>query len=165
MKYLLSREKTAIKPIFLALTIILGFIFVVSFSVIYVSDAIKNNNACGCVIPIPYMILILSSLGLFIGCLAFYILISKQIKEKKEINKNLDFTLNFLENNEKKIITELIKNRGILNQSKFEESTNFHRVKVHRILEKLISKGLITKTSNGMSNKIELSEELKEIFT
>jgi len=164
MKLVDFKENQAVRSIFLVLTIILGFIFIVLFTTMYVSDAIRNNNACGCVIPIPYMILILSSLGLFVGSLSSYLLISKHLKEKKQMIKNIEFTLKFLDNDERKLITELIKNKGSLNQSEFEKLTGLYRVKIHRVIEKLLLKELIQKTSNGKVNKIELYPELKEIF-
>ena len=165
MKLANLKESKTVRTVFLALTIILGFIFIVSFSVIYVSDAIKNNNACGCVIPIPYMILILSSLGLFVGSLSFYILISKHLRERKERGKNTEFTLKFLDNDERRIVSELIKNKGEMNQSDFEKAIGLHKVKVHRVLGKLKTKGVVIKTSAGKINKVKLCNELKEIFT
>ena len=164
MKLLKFEENKALKSIFLALSVILGFIFIVLFSTLYVSDAIRNNNACGCVIPIPYMILLLSSLGLFAGCFVFYILTSKYLKEKKVLTQNIGVTLNFLENDERKIIKELVRSKGKLNQSEFEKLTGLHKVRVHRIIEKLKSKDLIKKTTVGKINKIELADELREIF-
>jgi uncharacterized membrane protein len=152
------------KSIFLVLGIITGFVFIVAFSTLYVSDAIKNNNACGCVIPIPYMILILSSLGIFVGSAAYYFTVSKYIKEGKTRNKNIEFTLNFLEPQEKAIIKELLKDKKGLKQSQLEKQTGFHKVKIHRIVNKLKTKGIIEKKANGKINIIELSPELKEIF-
>ena len=163
MKLLDFKENQALRSVLLALTIILGFIFIVSFSVIYVSDAIKNNNACGCVIPIPYMILILSSLGLFIGSFSFYILISKHLKDRKEMSKNMDLTLNFLDDDEKKIMKYLIDSKGESKQSELEK-TKLSRVKVHRIIQKIERKGLIIKQSRGKINMIKLNEDLKDIF-
>ena len=164
MKLSFFKENQALKDMFFALTVILGFIFVVSFSALYVSDAIKNNNACGCVIPIPYMILILSSLGLFVGSLSFYILTSKHLKEKKQMTKNIDITLKFLQTDERKVMEALIKSNGELAQSAFDKITGLHKVKVFRTIDKLASKGLISKTAQGKTNKIILVPELKEIF-
>ncbi|MBT3297897.1 hypothetical protein HN385_03160 [archaeon] len=153
-----------IKAIYLGVSIILGFVFTVSFLTIYVSSAINRGDACGCFIPIPYMILILSSLGLFVGFFSFYFIVSKQIKEKKDFTKNINELLNFLEFDERMVINILIKNKGKLNQSKFEIESNFHRVKIHRIIEKLSVKGIIIKTKIGKINKIELNPSINELF-
>ena len=152
------------KSIFLVLGIITGFVFIVAFSALYVSDAIQNNNACGCVIPIPYMILILSSLGIFVGSAAYYFTVSKYVKEGKTRNENINYTLNFLEPKERKLVNELIKSKSGLKQSELEKLTGFHKVKVHRILYKLEASGIIQKETNGKINKISLDPRLKEVF-
>ncbi|MBD3310024.1 winged helix-turn-helix transcriptional regulator, partial [Candidatus Woesearchaeota archaeon] len=140
------------------------FIFILTFSMLYVSDAIKDNNACGCVIPIPYMLLLLSSLGLFVGSLSFYILISKHLKESRKMGRNAELTLNFLDDDERMIIRELIRNKGVMPQSELDEHTGMHRVKVHRVLNRLEDKGIITKIDLGKANRIRLAEGLVEIF-
>ena len=154
----------SLKNIFLTLGIITGFIFLVSFSSLYVSDVIKNNNACGCVIPIPFMILILSSLGVFVGSLSYYFITSWYSSEKKAIGKDIQLTLNFLEPSEKTVVKELIKNNGEVKQAELEKLTGFHKVKVHRILKKLLKKGVIEKESVGKIKNIKLNPSLKEIF-
>jgi len=164
MKLRIFKQDNPLKDVFLLLGILTGFIFTVTFSSLYVSDAIKNNNACGCVIPIPIMIIILSSLGLFIGSLAYYFLVSRYAKEKKTINKDIKLTLNFLEPNEKILIRELIKNKKGVKQAELEKLTGFHRVKVHRLLDKLVKKGVIEKKAIGKIKIIELDPHLKEIF-
>ena len=152
------------KRIFLVLGIVTGFVFIVAFSALYVSDAIQKNNACGCVIPIPYMILILSSLGIFVGSAAYYFTVSKYIKEGKAKNENINYTLNFLEPKERKIIKELIKDKSGLKQADLERLTGFHKVKIHRIISRLLANGLIEKETNGKINKIKLNPQLKDIF-
>ena len=164
MKLTLLRENKALREVLLALSVVLGFIFIVSFSTLYVSDAIRNNNACGCVIPIPYMILLLSSLGLFVGSVSFYILTSKYLKEKQEITKGMDITLSFLDGGERRIVDTLIKQKQGLKQSRLAKLTGMHKVKVHRLLRRLESKGIIIKSSKDRSKLIELRPELRELF-
>jgi len=152
------------KSIFLVLGIITGFVFIVAFSTLYVSDAIENNNACGCVIPIPYMILILSSLGIFVGSAAYYFTVSKYMRQGRRKNKNIECTLNFLEPKERKIIKLLLENKQGIRQSEIEKITGINKVKVHRILNKLQANGIIEKQSNGRINKIILVSCIKEAF-
>ncbi|MBW2973970.1 hypothetical protein KY346_06300 [Candidatus Woesearchaeota archaeon] len=152
------------KSIFLVLGIITGFVFIVAFSALYVSDAIQKNNACGCVIPIPYMILILSSLGIFVGSAAYYFTVSKYVKEGKARNENINYTLNFLEPKERKIIKELIKDKSGLKQADLERRTGFHKVKIHRIISRLLANELIEKENHGKINKIRLNPHLKDLF-
>lgn len=152
------------KSVFLILAVITGFIFIVAFSSLYVSDAIKNNNACGCVIPIPFMILILSSLGIFVGSLLSYFTASKYLKERASMDKNTEVALNFLNPDERVIVKQLIANKPGLKQSEFEKLTGMHKVKIHRILQKLKSKNIIEKEDSGKTNKIRLKEELVRLF-
>ena len=157
-------KNNPLKSIFLALGIITGFVFIVAFSSLYVSDAIKNNNACGCVIPIPFMILILSSLGIFVGSLSYYFIASKYTKEIKSKDKGIEATLKFLNPDERIIIKELLKSKSGLKQSEFEKLTGFHKVKIHRIIQRLKAKNIIEKISHGKINKIRLNENLVKIF-
>ena len=105
-----------VRNILLIVGIITGFIFIVAFTSLYVSDAIKHNNACGCVIPIPIMILILSSLGIFVGSIASYLFILIYGKEQKSIDESITHTLNFLNPDQRKIIKSLIGNKGTIKQ-------------------------------------------------
>jgi len=164
MKLRIFKQDNPLKEVFLALGILTGFIFIVTFSSLYVSDAIRNNDACGCVIPIPVMILILSSLGVFVGSISYYFIVSRYAKEKKNINKDIKLTLNFLESNERIMVNELIKNKMGIKQAELEKLTGFHRVKVHRILNKLIRKGVIEKETIGKIKIIKLNPRLGEIF-
>ena len=157
-------DTKTLKGIFLVASILLGFAFLVLFATLYVSEAIKNNNACGCVIPIPYMILLLSTLGLFVGCLAFYLLMARVLKERKASRLLFDTTLKFLDPDDRKVMSVLYDHDGRFSQARFEKSTGLHKVKVHRVIERLEQKGLIVKKSAGNSNIIVLSSDLQELY-
>lgn len=153
------KDKT-LKSIFLAVGIITGFVFIVAFSSLYVADAIKNNDACGCVIPIPYMILLLSSLGVFVGSFASYFVASKYARERSTRIKSLDFTLNFLSPDERRILKEVIKEKQGLRQSQLEKRTGMHKVKVHRTVQKLKSKDVV----HIKDSKVKLDNNLRTLF-
>jgi len=151
-------QKKNLRTIFLVLSILLGFIFIVLFSSLYVSDAIRNNDACGCVIPIPFMILLLSSLGLFIGFLSFYVLMSQRIQEQKDISTLTALALRFLESDERAIMRVLIVEQQPVLQSVLESKTGLHKVRIYRALEKLLARGVITKTAKGRMNVVSLAD-------
>lgn len=163
MKHTKLSYDRQVRTIILIASILLGFIFVVSFTALYVSDAIKNNNACGCVIPIPYMILLLSSLGLFVGSLSVYFLLAKFIREKKDFKRVLKLSLRFLEADEQKIVRALISSTGSLPQAKLDVATSLHRVRVHRAVEKLVSRGIVTKQRHGRTNTIVLADDFLDL--
>ncbi|MCF7799105.1 hypothetical protein K9M74_04330 [Candidatus Woesearchaeota archaeon] len=164
MKHSKITQDKQFRTIILIVSIVLGFIFLVAFAALYVSDAIKNDDACGCVIPIPYMILLLSSLGLFVGFLSVYFLMSRLIREKKDFKRVLKLSLQFLEVDERKIVHVLILNKGTFPQAKLDTKTNLHRVKVHRAIEKLVARGIVVKEERGRTNTILLTEDFADLI-
>ena len=158
-------EKRIFRDIWLVITILAGFIFIVSFISHYVSDVIDQGMACTCIVPIPIMILLLSSLGVFVGSLSYYLLSSKFVKERKEYSKDINITLRFLNNDERKIVETIINNKGEINQSELIKNTGINKVKVSRLLNKLIERNIITKKLVGKINKIYIHEDLKKLFT
>ncbi|MBN2421725.1 HTH domain-containing protein [Candidatus Woesearchaeota archaeon] len=158
------KEKKGLKESLLISGIITGFVFVVSLTILYVDNAIMRGNACGCIIPIPIMMVILSSLGIFVGSFTSYYLTGKHNKEKKDFKKNIESILGFLEKEPKLIIQKIIENKGKINQSDIEKKTNLSRVKIHRIIKKLKLKNIIFIEKNGKSNIVKLSDELYSLF-
>lgn len=143
------------KAIFLSIGIITGFIFVVVFSSVYVYESIQKNSICQCLIPIPYMIVILSSLGLFVGSISYYYL-SGKLKNK---SSNLKVTLSFLESDERRVVGLLIKQK-LLRPRDIEKSTGMHKVKIHRLLKRLENRGVIRRESQ----QVMLNHELEKVF-
>lgn len=103
-----------------------------------------------------------SSLPLYLGSIAFTFLFAlgiylaffnkeelKQEKKKIEIPKDLD-------EEEKKIIEILNSKEGSVYQSDLIKETEFSKVKITRILDKLEQKKLIDKKRRGMTNIIVL---------
>ena len=78
--------------------------------------------------------------------------------------RDRNITLRFLGAEEKAIISSILSNKGKTTQSKISKDTMFSRVKIFRILKKLEEKNIITKKPHGMTNVIELDEELKKIL-
>jgi uncharacterized membrane protein len=153
-----------LKNYFLALSILMGFIFLVSFSIYYINDNFNINKKCGCSFSMPLIIILLSSLGVFVGSLTFFFLNRTYSKEKKEIKQNVLKTLDFFDNEEKKILIEIIRNNGVIAQSSLVKKTKLDKVKVFRILSKLEEKQIITKERKGLSNNIILDNAFLEIY-
>ncbi len=157
-------EKKIFRDILLAITVLAGFIFVVSFSSQYVSNAINQGLACSCIVPIPIMILLLSSLGVFVGTLVYYLLSSRFVRERKEYTEDIMSILRFLDNDEKLIIKELIKARGKINQSELVKNTLLNKIKVSRMIKILQSKQVLFKKQHGKLNKIYLADDLRRLM-
>ncbi len=144
----------------LVIGIITGFIFIASFFALYVSDHIKNSSACGCAIPASWMIIILSSLGFFVGGLVYFILSEKYTKEKEELIFDARAALNFLEREQRIIVEALLAHRCGMFQSEITNATGIHKVKVHRLIKKMVDKGLVSVQIKGKRRLIKLAGEL-----
>ncbi len=146
------------KKALLIITIIIsGFILIVASTSIYVQSIIVNGNVCGCFVPIPLLIPFFASLGLLIGSVSYYIFSIKSEKPKFEI------LMRFLDEEEKKVMGEIIKGKDT--QAKITKSTGLSRVKVHRIINRLIQKGLIVKEKEGKVVRIKLNKEIENKFS
>ncbi|MEM5803795.1 MAG: MarR family transcriptional regulator [Candidatus Aenigmatarchaeota archaeon] len=78
---------------------------------------------------------------------------SKNISEKSAIQeKNLTYE-------EKFVIEKIIEAEGSILQSELVEKTNYSKVKITRILDKLEAKGLIERKRRGMTNLVVLKKQ------
>jgi len=146
------------KKIVLAMLVISIFVLIVALSSFYVQIQIETGNICGCVIPIYLFIPLLASIGLFIGTMFYYLLSPKFEK----INE--DVILNLFDSDEKIIVETLIKNHGKATQAKITKLTGLSKVKVHRVLERLENKNVISKIKERKVNIITLNKDLLRIF-
>ena len=81
-------------------------------------------------------------------------------KETKELKK--DVIESMILPDEKIIIKELERNNGEMTQSDLVRRTNLSKVKVHRIVKRLESLGIVSKYPYGITNKIKLEKSLYE---
>lgn len=99
--------------------------------------------------------------GALISILAGLSLISiLRYKESKELKKEVIDSM--VMPDEKIVIKELEKNNGALTQSEIVKNTGLSKVKVHRIIKRLESLGIVKKHPYGVTNKIKLEKILYE---
>ena len=72
--------------------------------------------------------------------------------------------MKFLSYNEKKVIATLIDKQGTALQSEISRTTNMSKVKTHRAIKDLQQKGIIKVDKYGKTNKIQLTDEIKQLF-
>jgi len=155
-------ENKKIKPFILILGILTFFIFIISFAVFYTTE--NFSVACGCKLS-PWVIIVsISSLGLFVGFSMYYLLSINFLREKKEIKHNMIKFLDLLEKEDKKILKYFIENSGEIVQSSLSKKFEFDKVKISRIISKFENKGIIKKEKQGMTNKLILDEDLRNLF-
>ena len=86
---------------------------------------------------------------------------TKSLVDDAEIQKTM---LKFLNYNENRVIKKLIENEGSILQSEISRMPNMGKVKAHRVLQDLETKGIIKKESYGKTNRVMLDETIQKIF-
>lgn len=155
-------ENEDIRNILLAVAVIMVFIFIVSLAIYFIKD--HYGLSCSCKVSLPIIIATLTSLGVFVGIMTYYFLSKSFSKEREKLIGDVEKTLNFLDQEEKSILSSIIENQGEIAQNSLSKKTNIDAVKLHRRLSKLESKGIVHKVKNGMTNRIILDDNLKELF-
>jgi uncharacterized membrane protein len=136
--------------------ILVLFILIVSITSWYVQNEIYTGNVCSCFIPVPILIPLLAAIGLLTGTVIYYMFSPRM---ERKINK--EPVLKLLDPAERKIVEALIRSKGETTQANIVRLTGLQKVKVFRSLEQLRRKGIIVKESNGKTNRIILTEDMK----
>jgi len=156
------KETKGILNLILAIALVMGFVFLVSIMTYFIKDHYKLS--CSCQISLPIIIAALASLGVFVGLLTYYFLSKSFFRQKERLHGDVEKTLNFLDSEEKQIIRVLISKKGECVQSSLGKLAGIDTVKLHRRLLSLESKKIIHKEKMGMTNKIIIEDEFKELF-
>jgi len=157
-------KKNKLFQSWLIIGIIAGFAAVLFFSVTYLNEKVLCDLDCRIQNEVSLILVLLSFSGMFIGSLTYYFISEKYEKKITKMHKDISLTLKFLEGEEKSIVNSILSNKGKITQSEIAKNTGLSRVKIFRILKKLEEKGVITKKPLGMTNVIELEEELKKFL-
>jgi len=150
------------KKTIIAVMIIAGFVFAVSFSTLYVQTHIVEGTACTCTLPISLLIPTFSSLGILVGSFVYYLMFSKFEEVKEESSANISIMLELLNPIERKVLQKLIENGGRITQSSL--SRELGKVKAFRIVETLRRRNVVEKKKYGKTNMIVLTEKFSNIL-
>jgi uncharacterized membrane protein len=88
--------------------------------------------------------------------LGLYLVLKPQVKESSTQRINIKKMTEGLDEEEKKIIKLVNDSNGVVFQSELMEKTDFSKVKITRILDKLEAKNLLERRRRGMSNVVIL---------
>jgi len=89
---------------------------------------------------------------------------NKNNPRRKIENGNTPLILKFLKPDERKVVEMLIENKGKVSQSEITRMPGMTKLKTHRAIKELEFKGIIQIQKDGMTNKITLSNDVKELF-
>ena len=135
------------------LTVNVGFVinYNLNDTVFSVVDEVYRGLKYIVVSSISIICLISGVVFILAGIVIFY-----NLKDKEEKSIKKDIIDSLLTPDEKTIIEYLNKRKGEATQKEIQVSTGFSKAKVSRVIKNLVSKKLILKIKQGMTNKIIL---------
>jgi len=101
-------------------------------------------------------------IGIVIGALVFFFMTSRLEKKEKSLKNNTEVLLRFLNQDERKLVNALVENNGKVLQAEITRLPEMSKVKSHRIVQRLIDRGVIEKESLGKTNIVRFTKEIKE---
>ena len=158
-----QRRQTLLR-LWLIIAIITGFGIVLFFVINYVNEVMLCDINCAVRNDVAIALVLSGLVGVFVGSITFYFISDKYERKIVQLHSDASASLRFLDVDERKIIKELIDADGNRTQSELVLNTEINRVKLSRLLQRLVEKGLITKSQQGMTNNISLDKEILSVF-
>lgn len=100
--------------------------------------------------------------GIIIGAIVFFFMTSKLDNKKNDLEKVTNALIQFLNKDEKKIVTKLIENNGQILQSELSRIEDIGKLKSHRIIRRLEERNVIEIEKHGKTNIIKIKKEIKD---
>lgn len=178
------KQKNKKLLLIVSLLALLGVIFIILYSHFMSGSASSSpgHGLCPKMIP-PYMLWISIILVIVAVVPISYYFISKKLEEKMEKNlaaisrmvdsnlqhnkekeQNNGSILKLMNNGERKVIQKMIDNDGSVLQSEIARMEGMTKLKAHRIVKELESKGIVRLESYGKTKRLTLVEDMKEIL-
>ncbi len=107
---------------------------------------------------LPFLI----SIAVIAGAATYYFMAGKVESKTQSLKKNTDVILQFLSPDEKKLVNLLIENNGKILQAEATRLPEMNKVKSHRVVQKLLDKGVLEKEKIGKTNVLKFPKEIKE---
>lgn len=154
------------KKLVIGVGIIAAFLFLVVLGLtLYEAMQPKDVFACTHVqrlIPLFNLLPILATFGVLVGMGAYYIMSQKIETKDDTIKKNGEIILKFLAADEKKIISKLLDNDGKVLQAEISRMDGMTKVKSHRLIKRMLKRGIIEVEAFGKTNIVKLPKTLRE---
>ncbi len=89
---------------------------------------------------------------------------TKLDNKTKDLEATTKTLIQFLNKDEKKVVEKLIKEKGKCLQSEITRLEGLGKVKSHRILQKLLERGVIEIEEHGKTNIVRFSKTIQEVL-
>ncbi|MFA5931315.1 MAG: hypothetical protein WC821_03305 [archaeon] len=104
------------------------------------------------------------SIGILIGVAVFFFMSSRLENKEKDLSKVTDTLVQFLNKDEKLVVQKLIENDGKVLQAEVSRIEGIGKVKSHRIIQRLVDRGVIEVEGFGKTNIIKLNKGIKDVL-
>ena len=158
--------------------LIVGFVAVVAFLYVVfslnalfleVSDtsvcSAAGTDACPHKEQVDFLvgaIPILASSALIAGAGTYYLMAGKVESKEKSLKSNAEVLLKFLNEDERKLVNAIIESEGKVLQAEITRLPGMTKVKSHRIVQRLIDRGVIETDKLGKTNIVRFTKEIKD---
>jgi len=82
--------------------------------------------------------------------------------KNKDLNRVADTLIQFLNKDEKLVVQKLLDNDGKVLQAEITRIEGLGKVKSHRIVQRLVDRGVIEVEGFGKTNLVKLNKNIKE---
>ncbi|MBS3061070.1 MAG: hypothetical protein J4215_00645 [Candidatus Diapherotrites archaeon] len=152
-----------------------GFIILLSIIglAFYLPDLILQTNPTVCTINgvceheqrlnlLTEMVPVFILAGIVIGAAVFFFMSSRLDTQQKDLKKVTDALVQFLGKDEKLVVQKLLENDGKVLQAEVSHIEGIGKLKSHRIIQRLMDRGVIERETYGKTNIIKLNPGLKD---
>lgn len=158
----LSAQRKALLIVF----ILTAFFFLVVAAVFSYHVAAQNQFFSPVLGPlINYhmeFVMALAFLGVAVGAGVFYLSLGLVAHKQHDLQASTALLLKFLSEDEREVVSFLLSRRGACYQSELSSLPGMTRIRSHRVVQKLLKRGLVQVGRSGRLNRVELAPELLE---
>ncbi|MBU0953590.1 MAG: hypothetical protein KKA90_04190 [Nanoarchaeota archaeon] len=114
------------------------------------------------VVFLTELIPLLVGFGVMAGAGTFYFMSQRITVKESLLKKNTEILLRFFNKDERIVINRLIENNGKVLQAEITRLPGLSKVRSHRIIKRLIERGVLEKEDYGKTNMIRFTKEVRE---
>ncbi len=155
------------KKALLGLLILLAFAtLVVIGTYYYVTSTGENSPVTDLIFKYHFEFMLFLGLGgIAVGAFSYYLLGHEVVVQKEISRKNAGVLFELLDHSERIIVQKLVEQKGKARQYEFAYDSKLGKVKAHRAVKKLASKGVVTIEKLGKVNSVVLKPEILDALS
>jgi uncharacterized membrane protein len=105
---------------------------------------------------------VIASIAVIVGAGTYYLMAGRVETKEKSLKKNSEVLLRFLSQDERKLVNALIENNGKVLQAEITRLPGMTKLKSHRVIQRLVDRGVIEKDKVGKTNIVRFTKEIRE---